>query len=135
VRHRYDPQFFIFNDVVVYYPQSQSYELYRYPMDVFPPTDFHTATLLGDSIWIIGNLGYMQDRGDVTPVYRLELDTLAIHKVEIDGDNPGWINCHAAEAKGENIIEIMDNAGAWELDISLRKWKKVQRLVSIGDIR
>ena len=76
MRARYDPQFFIFNDVVVYDPQSDSYELYRYPTYVFPPTDFHTTTLLGDSIRIIGNLGYKQDRGDVTPVYRLQLETL-----------------------------------------------------------
>jgi hypothetical protein len=31
---------------------------------------------------IVGNLGYKQDRGDVTPVYRLQPDTLTIHKVE-----------------------------------------------------
>jgi len=122
---RYDPQFFIFNDVVVYHPQSRSYELYRYPTDVFPPTDFHTATLLGDSIWIIGSLGYKQDRGDVTPVYRLEIDTLAINKVEIDGDNPGWIYEHGAEVKGENVIEITDKAGVWELDVSHRTWRKM----------
>lgn len=117
--------FFIFNDVVVYHPHSQSYDLFRYPIDIFPPTDFHTATLLGDSIWIVGNLGYVQDRGDVTPVYRLELNTLAISKVEIDGDDPGWINRHAAEAKGDDIIEIMDHGGVWELDVSHRKWRKL----------
>jgi hypothetical protein len=117
--------FFIFNDVVIYHPQSQSYELYRYPTDVFPPTNFHSATLLGDSIWIVGNLGYKHDRGDVTPVYRLQLDTLAIHKVEIDGDSPGWINEHAAEARGEGVIEIMDEAGVWELNVLHRKWRKI----------
>ena len=121
---RYDPQFFIFNDVVVYLPQSQSYELYRYPTDVFPPTDNHTATLLGDSIWIVGNCGYPQDRGQVTPIYRLELDTLAIKKVEVSGDNPGWIHEHAAEAKGNNVIKITHEAGVWELDVSQRKWTK-----------
>jgi hypothetical protein len=76
---RYDPMFFIFNDVVVYDPQSQSYDLYRYPVNIFPPTDFHTATLLGDSIWIIGGLGYSKDRGNVTPVYRLDVNTLTIN--------------------------------------------------------
>jgi hypothetical protein len=121
-RHRYDPFFFIFNDVVVYDPHSQSYELYRYPTDVFPPTDFHTATLLGDSIWIVGRLGYMGTRGTVTPVYRLDTNTLAINKVEIRGESPGWINSHSAEAMGEDIIKIMGTP--WELDVRRREWRK-----------
>ena len=54
----YDPDFCIYNDVVVL-GLDGSVEIYGYPKDVFPPTDFHTATLLGDSVIVIGRLGYM----------------------------------------------------------------------------
>jgi hypothetical protein len=33
-----------------------------YPQDVFPPTDFHTATLLEDAILLIGAAGYTAKR-------------------------------------------------------------------------
>ena len=43
----------------------------RLPRSVFPPTDFHTATLVGDDIYMVGSLGYLGTRryGE-TPVYR-----------------------------------------------------------------
>jgi hypothetical protein len=109
----------------VYSPQTETHELYRYPLDVFPPTDFHTATLLGDTIWIIGNLGYTQNRGTVTPVYQLNVNTLAIHGVEVGGDhNPGWIYKHKAWVKGDDVIEITHNTDAWELNVLRREWRK-----------
>src|SRR5581483_4661437 len=45
----YDPDFCIYNDVVIFTPAG-GIEIYGYPRDVFPPTDFHTATLVGDRI-------------------------------------------------------------------------------------
>ena len=38
----YDPDFCIYNDVVVEYPGGRR-EFYLYPKDVFPPTDFRAA--------------------------------------------------------------------------------------------
>jgi hypothetical protein len=109
----------------MYSPQSHSYELYRYPKEVFPPTDFHTATLLDKYIWIVGNLGYMHERGTVTPVYRLDINTLAINKVEIDGESPGWIYKHTASSRGADIVEIVAESVVWELDVKKRKWRKI----------
>src|SRR5262249_22684232 len=45
----YDPDFYIYNDVVVVAPDG-TVAIYGYPRVVFPPTDFHSATLDGDRI-------------------------------------------------------------------------------------
>src|SRR5262245_3818627 len=57
----YDPDFFIYNDVVVKHPDS-TFDIYGYPRHVFPPTDHHSATLVGDRIILIGSLGYTDER-------------------------------------------------------------------------
>lgn len=45
----YDPDFCIYNDVVVHYGGGR-FEIFGYPEEVFPPTDSHSATLVGDVI-------------------------------------------------------------------------------------
>jgi hypothetical protein len=57
----YDPDFYIYNDVVVLNPNGRI-DIFGYPAEVFPPTDFHTATLVGDRIIIVGNLGHPEQR-------------------------------------------------------------------------
>ena len=52
----YNPDFCIYNDDDVL-DLDGSIEIYRYPKDHFPPTDFHTAILLGERVIIIGQLG------------------------------------------------------------------------------
>src|SRR5207253_4004449 len=74
----YDPDFFIYNDVVIHDGQGD-FQIYGYPREVFPPTDFHTATLCGNSIYVIGCLGYPEQRQQgFTPVYRLTLESWQI---------------------------------------------------------
>lgn len=145
----YDPMFVIFNDVVVYDPKIHKYALYRYPKSVFPPTDFHTATHVeaDNSIWIIGGLSYAHLRKTETPVHRLDLTTLSIHKVDIEGPSPGWIWGHTAYylqhndsiVEGEDItdsviriktnpIKATDDKPAkpselWELSTRQKKWR------------
>lgn len=102
----YDPDFCIYNDVVVYQGDG-NFQIFGYPWDIFPPTDFHSATLVGEYIYIIGNLGYYNERiSGETPVYRLHCDTLKIEKVETTGENPGWISEHKAFYKEPNEIQI-----------------------------
>src|SRR5262245_8237711 len=48
----YEPDFCIYNDVVVEYAGGRQ-EIYLYPKDVFLPTDFHSATLVGREIILI----------------------------------------------------------------------------------
>ena len=54
----YDPEFFIYNDVIV--EEDDVIIIYGYPKEIFPPTDFH-STLYdknNNCIWIVGSLGY-----------------------------------------------------------------------------
>jgi hypothetical protein len=53
----YDPDFYIYNDVIVY-DGDRNVEILGYPEEVFPPTDFHTANLVEGRIIIIGSLSY-----------------------------------------------------------------------------
>jgi hypothetical protein len=100
----YDPDFCIYNDVIVLRPedgivdeQRGHVEIYGYPRDVFPPTDFHSATLVEREILVIGNLGYPETR-DVsrTPIYALDTDSYQIREVRTTGTMPGWIREHHA---------------------------------------
>lgn len=93
----YDRDFYIYNDVFVHHGDS-NFDIYCYPAEVFPPTDFHSATLVDNDIYIIGCLGHPQDRqSDYTPVYRLNCETFAIEEVVTTGESPGWIHRHTAQ--------------------------------------
>jgi ankyrin repeat protein len=134
----YDPDFCIYNDVIVHHGDG-TFDIYGYPRDVFPPTDFHTATLVGESIFIIGNFGNYEDRRyGHTQVYRLDIRTLAMESVDTRGEPPGWFSSHRArlignsiEAKGGSILESNDGKENWRdnhdtylLDLSTMTWSK-----------
>jgi ankyrin repeat protein len=92
----YDPDFCIYNDVVVY-DGAGGFAIYAYPEAIFPPTDFHSATLVGDDIYLIGSLGYQGARRfGQTPVYRLSWRSWRIEPVATSGQQPGWISRHTA---------------------------------------
>jgi hypothetical protein len=139
----YDPDFFIYNDVTVVAPDG-SITVLGYPHEVFAPTDFHTATAVGDSIFIIGGVGYAQQRvvGD-TPVFRLDLDSMAISRVTVTGDAPGWVREHSCSVsedarsiilrggevwRGEGRTE-WENVDSWSLDLARGQWT---RLTDVG---
>jgi hypothetical protein len=116
----YDEDFCIYNDAIVHHGDGR-FDMYGYPSEIFPPTDFHTATLaLGD-----------------TPVYRLHTDSLAVEKVETTGNKPGWISRHNANYDGEKTISVWggklcvmrngkeeyeDNPGRFSLDLQTFVW-------------
>ena len=84
----YDPDFYIYNDVVIQHPDGRI-DLFGYPREIFPPTDFHSATVMGDQIIIIGNLGYPNDRHpDKTQVLSLNLKSFEISTVNTSGEMP-----------------------------------------------
>jgi hypothetical protein len=102
----YDPDFHIYNDVVVLGPNEQI-DIYGYPKEVFPPTDFHTATLVGDHIVVVGSVGYKSERSEgYTPVYVLDLKDFHMSKLETKGEMPGWISEHEANFLTPNAIII-----------------------------
>ena len=118
----YDPDFCIYNDVFVHRGENSGgaeFEIFGYPQAVFPPTDFHSATLVGEWIYIIGGLGYSGTRvSGETPVYRLHCASLKIEKLETNGEKPGWINSHRAVYQpgddGNGEIRVW-NGKIWEV--------------------
>ena len=138
----YDPDFCIYNDVFVHDPDG-TIHIYGYPEDVFPPTDFHTATLLGGAIYIIGSLGYMGQRAPGrTPVYRLDTHTWRIEPIQTTGKDPGWIHKHRAtrlspheiSVSGGEILalqsgeeEYSGNLGTFVLDTNLLTWRELPK--------
>jgi hypothetical protein len=136
----YDPDFFIYNDVVIH-DGNGNFQIYGYPRDVFPPTDFHCATLCRDGIYIIGCLGYPDQRlPGFTPVYRLKLESWQIDPVKTAGEMPGWIHNHRARYEPErNAIVIEEgeisvmaegaeqefrrNEHVFELDLTQLQWR------------
>jgi hypothetical protein len=131
----YDPDFYIYNDVVIVAP-SGDVAIYGYPRDVFPPTDFHSATLFGDAIVIVGSLGYSDARtAGTTPVYRLALATKAIEPIATTGDPPGWIHKHTATLAGTTLTirgglleagdSLDENIDDWALDVATWRWTRL----------
>ena len=102
----YMPDFCIYNDVFLHDPDG-SIHIFGYPESVFPPTDFHTATLLGECIYIIGSLRYSGTRQyGTTPVYRLHTKTFQMERVNCRGEAPGWIYNHRALQANAHEIRI-----------------------------
>ncbi|MEO8099296.1 MAG: hypothetical protein ABI811_16450, partial [Acidobacteriota bacterium] len=91
----------------------------------FPSTDFHTATLAGEFIYVIGCLGYHGTRQyGTTPVYRLHTGTFEMQRVEVSGPAPGWIYEHRAFLDGQEI---------WISEAMLARFDG--REVNVGDLR
>ncbi|MFN0052880.1 MAG: ankyrin repeat domain-containing protein [Planctomycetales bacterium] len=134
----YDQDFCIYNDVVVHHGDG-TFDIYGYPKELFPPTDFHTATLVGNAIYIIGSIGYLGERRfGVTQVFRLDTETLTMEAVETTGSCPGWIHRHHAklvrnfiEVTGGKVCRVIDGKESFEdndrrfvLDLGSLMWSK-----------
>lgn len=99
-----DENFCIYNDVIMLRPaagaadvtvDSGDVEIFSYPESVFPPTDFHSANLVREQIYIIGAIGYpAARRAGVTPAYMLDARDYRIKPLETLGSPPGWIYKH-----------------------------------------
>lgn len=139
----YDPDFCIYNDVVILGPGDRV-EIYGYPKDVFPPTDFHSATLAGGRIVILGSIGYPDDRQPGrTPVHVLDPATYAITRLETAGEAPGWISRHEAsldpdglltvrggrvfDAAGDGKAVLRQNFEDYGLDLATGSWRQLTR--------
>lgn len=151
----YDPDFCIYNDVVVLRPgpgeawiteHTGEVEIYHYPREVFTPTDFHSATLVkcdGEQdglIYVIGNLGYKDARVfGHTPIAVLDTRTYEIKQLHASGDCPGWISKHhatydnqlnAITVRGGEIMSADDgdfkpNRSVYRLHLSDMRWERI----------
>lgn len=135
----YDADFCIYNDVFVHGPDG-SLAVYGYPEDVFPPTDFHTATLIGEFIYIIGSAGYQEKRcPGKTLAYRLHVPSLRMEPLHTQGQAPGSIYKHRAKAINAKEIRVeagtimlfegeseahKDNQESFVLDVESLVWRK-----------
>ena len=133
----YDSDFYIYNDVVVI-TDGGGTEIYGYPEYIFPPTDFHSASLTGDRIVLIGSLGYPDDRliGE-TQVLVLELDTWSVSRIDTTGSSPGWIHHHNAELRDASILvtgglvcrddarSLVENIDDWLLHLDDWRWERL----------
>ena len=140
----YDPDFCIYNDVFVHHPDGTT-DIYCYPRADFPPTDFHSAKLVGEWIYIVGCLGYHGERqGEYIPVFRLNIDSLQIEQVETQNSPRFQVYSHLAKLIDGDKIQISGgkrlsigkkkpftkkesevfepNSGSYILDIESRKW-------------
>lgn len=135
----YDPDFYIYNDIVVKSPDG-SMVIYGYPPDVFPPTDSHTATLVGDQIFIVGCIGYAEQRDlDLTPVYVLDTQSFSIEVFETKGTPPEWLHKHSAklsvggntllfdrgEHKHKDSGRYLENLSVWRLCLQSGVWDRL----------
>lgn len=136
----YDPDFYIYNDVVIRSPDDRI-EIFGYPRDAFPPTDFHTATVAANQIFLIGNLGYPNDRKPgSTQVVAIDLSSFESSLIETRGDAPGWIHGHSAtldtsgsiivsggkiETGGGAMLDFHDNGDDWRLDLGSWRWERL----------
>lgn len=143
----YDPDFCIYNEVF-HHKGNGDFTIYQYPKDIFPPTDFHTATLVDGFVYIIGNLGYLGERCyGTTPVYRLDISSFRMEKLETFGECPGWINRHSAYLKNGSVIRIQGgsilehqggkeqsqiNKSDYELNVNSLEWVKCSHVPRSG---
>ena len=135
----YDADFCIYNDVLLHEPTARS-TIYGYPATVFPPTDFHTATLVGEHIYVIGSLGYVgKRRFGHTQLFRLSTRTLEIERLDATGEAPGWISRHRADliapaeirvSRGQICVErdsretLDPNMATFVLDVDRLVWRR-----------
>lgn len=139
----YDPDFFIYNDVVIAHHDGRI-QILGYPEEHFPPTDFHSTTLIGNELILIGNLGYReQRRPGETQVYAFDILSKRFRPIAITGESPGWISRHQARLDEQNGILIeggridhgpegggyLENFDTWRLDLDDWKWERLTHKV------
>jgi hypothetical protein len=90
-------------------------------------------------VYVIGSLGYQGTRRHgQTPVYRLDVRTLRMERVEARGEGPGWVYRHRAMAgpgrirvwggkvarAGEDGESHEGNEGSFVLDLARLEWHR-----------
>ena len=134
----YDANFCIYNDVFVHHPDGRI-QIFGYPSEVFPPTDFHSATLIGEHIYIIGNLGY-EDAPvpERTPVYRLNTTTYEMASVETSGESPHRLYQHHAALIEDNVIRVSSgkcNDCVYYFDTKTHRWSLISGQVETDPLK
>jgi hypothetical protein len=143
----YDPDFFIYNDIIVKHPDERI-EILAFPEDVFTPTDFHSSSLVDGKIILIGNLGYPENRktGE-TQILVIDPKTWDIKQQPSTGESPGWIHSHQATVDNGFITvtrgkvwtahdtQLIENFDDWRLSLTDWTWERLtHRTVTVFEI-
>ena len=126
--------------MVVRHPDG-ALDIFGYSEDAFPPTDFHSATLVGETIVVIGSLSYFaRRRPGVTPVYQVDTSGFVITETRTSGAAPGWIHRHSAELSDDarSIVirggqidiglpdhRLVENIDDWRLWLKEARWERL----------
>lgn len=138
----YDPDFFIYNDVIVEAPDGAT-EIYGYPWEALGPTDFHSATLHGDRVVVVGALDYAWRRAPgLTRVAAIDTRSWSA-QTWVTREGPGWIYDHRAalEPDGRGLrveggfverddVVRVEQRDVWRLDLDRLTWACVERRAS-----
>jgi hypothetical protein len=136
----YDPDFFIYNDVIEIDCDGEI-RILGFPTEAFPPTDFHTATMVGGKLVLIGNLGYPEQRiVGKSQILVMDPETWEIRQQASSGDGPGWIHGHQAvldeggsiRVSGGKVwisgeVGLVENFDDWRLDTKCWIWERLTR--------
>lgn len=125
---------YFYNDVVVEHPDG-AIDFHLYPTEVFPPVAYHSATLMGGEIWLIGGMGVGGAPSETIQVVRLDTSSFRIERVATAGEAPGPLSRHRAERLDETRILIMaghcgagdsmePNREIFELDVTTLRWRR-----------
>ncbi|WP_146168161.1 Kelch repeat-containing protein [Pseudomonas mangrovi] len=134
----YDPDFYIYNDIVVMEPSGET-QVFIYPTTAFPPTDFHSATAVGDKIILIGNLGYLSERHvGQTQVLVVDTRDWSVCPIQTNGPAPGWLHRHTAELQdGASIlvsggklfrgekVGLVESIDDWAFHLEEWRWERL----------
>lgn len=130
----YDADFYIYNDLVV------DGRIHGYPAAAFPPTDFHSATVSGDRIILIGSLGYPEDRRiGQTQMLAVDCRDWSISRIDSHGQSPGWLHKHQAAMQGDGAAilvtgglvcrsvqaSLIENIDDWLLHLDGWRWERL----------
>lgn len=124
----YHSDFCIYNDVFVHHPDGRI-QVFGYPREVFPPTDFHSATSIGVYLYVLGNLGYANAPiPERTPVYRLNTTTYQIEPIDTTGESPHRLYKHSAKLLANGIIRVSGGScdeRVYDFDTKTHHWSLV----------
>lgn len=122
----YDPNFFIYNDVIVL--ANDKITIYEYPTETFPATDFHKALLIDNYIWLFGSIGYNSStkKQERIQVCRLDINTMKMELIKTIGDSPLWMCFREPHQKcylqGSNEVIIEHTKNKWMFNITTLVW-------------
>ncbi len=120
--------------------RPEEIDIYRYPVEVFPPTDAHSAVYYPEEgtgkeyIYIIGGRGYaggVHRQGTLT--YRLDLDDFSIRRMRTSGQEPPpGDGTERITTRMGDTVEVFDDGINYMLSLADMRWTRGEEPVGRG---